>query len=134
MVGNDLFAGNQFRGVYKLANAGGGGATWAPLNGGSMGATEAVYDFAVGAGNTLYAAGHSAVHALANGAMAWTTKGTGLGSSGPSYALTYSGPDGALNLGNGSGILVLRNGGVAWEPASDGMAAGMAQIIFQSVP
>ncbi len=123
VVGNDLFAGNQFRGVYKLANAGGGGATWAPLNGGSMGATEAVYDFAVGAGNTLYAAGHSAVHALANGAMAWTTKGTGLGSSGPSYALTYSGPDGALNLGNGSGILVLRNGGVAWEPASDGMAA-----------
>ena len=124
VVGNDLFAGNQFHGAYKLANASGGGATWAAWNGGSLAATAAVYDFARGAGNTLYAAGSGAVHALASGASTWTAVGTGLGPHGPSYALVFSNVDGALTLGNGSGIFVLPAGGTVWQAASDGMTAG----------
>ncbi len=123
VVGNDLFAGNQFHGAYKLANASGGGATWTAWNGGSLAPTAAVYDFARGAGNTLYAAGSGAVHALASGATTWTAVGTGLGPHGPSYALAYSNADGALTLGNGSGIFVLPAGGTDWQPASDGMTA-----------
>ncbi|MBK9606597.1 MAG: hypothetical protein IPO58_09375 [Betaproteobacteria bacterium] len=123
VVGNDLFAGNQFGGAYKLANASGGGATWAAWNGDSLTSTAAVYDFAVGAGNTLYAAGYGAVHALPSGATTWTAVGTGLGPHGPSYALVYSNADGALTLGNGSGIFVLPAGVTAWQRANEGMTA-----------
>jgi ligand-binding sensor domain-containing protein len=123
VVGNDLFAGAQFHGVFKLANASGGGSTWAAWNGGSLGSLDAVYDFARGAGNILYAAGFGLVYALPAGSHTWSVVGGSIASNIPTYSIVYSSIDGALTIGNGTGILVLPAGGSTWQAANGGMTA-----------
>ena len=122
-VGADIFAGVQFGGAYKLVPGAGSGQAWTPWNGGSLAADDALYDFAVGAGNTLYAAGYGVIHALAAGASTWTQVGSNLSAYGPTYAIAYSNADGALTIGNGSGILTLPAGGSVWQLNNDGMTA-----------
>jgi hypothetical protein len=123
VVGNDLFAGNQNHGAFKLANASGGGSTWVPWNGGSLAAGGTIYGFARGAGATLYAAGYGVVYALAGGATTWSTVGTGLNSYGGAFAIVYSSADGSLTVGNPSGVVLLPAGATVWRLANDGMSA-----------
>ncbi len=122
-VGNDLFAGTGGNGVFKLANASTGGMTWSAWNGGSLGASEGVYGFAVGADNVLYAAGYGKAFALASGASTWTLVGTGLTQFGQSYAIVYSAVDGTLSIGNGSGVVDLADGETLWQLSLDGMTS-----------
>ena len=122
-VGNDLFAGIQFGGVYKLTNAATGGSTWSAWVGGSMNAGDAVYALVRGANDVLYAAGYGIVYALPGGSPTWVTMGSGLSTFGPGYALAYSRKDGSLTLANGTGALILPSGSANWTPANIGMTA-----------
>ena len=123
VVGNDLFAGIQFGGVYKLTNSAIGGSTWSAWTGGAMNAGDAVYALARGTNDVLYAAGYGAVYALPGGSPTWVAMGTGLSTFGPGYALVYSTLDGSLTLANGTGALVLPSGSSTWAEANIGMTA-----------
>ena len=123
VVGNDLFAGIQFGGVFKLTNAASGGTAWSAWTGGSMNPGDAVYALARGANDTLYAAGYGAVYALPGGSNSWVMQGTGLTSFGPGYAIAYSRSDASLTLANGTGTLLLPAGSATWRQANIGMTA-----------
>ncbi len=123
VVGTDLFAGLQFGGVAKLANASGGGSIWVPWNGGDVSASDGIYAFARGNANTLYAAGYGKVYALPVGSGTWATVGTGLAPYSSSYGLVYSVVDGSLTVSNGGGAFGLAAGGTTWLSANAGMSA-----------
>jgi hypothetical protein len=123
VIGNDLYAGIQFGGTFLLANPAGGNTVWVPWSGGDMGAQDAVYGFALGANNVVYAAGYGVVYAAPAGSAAWMRVGVGIEAVGPNYAIVYSSASGALTIGNGSGVYVLPSGGVSWERSIAGMGA-----------
>jgi hypothetical protein len=123
VVGSDLFAGIQFGGVLKLANAAGGGTAWTPWVGGAMAAGDAVYALTKTADGKIFAAGLGKVYRTTATSTAWVTVGTGISSLGPSYAIVWSDDDAVLTLSNGSGVFTLADGAAAWEAASDGMTA-----------
>jgi hypothetical protein len=123
VVGNDLFAGIQFGGVVKLANAAGGGSAWTPWVGGALSAGDAVYALAKTADGKIFAAGLGKVYRTTATSTAWVTVGTGIASLGPSYAIVWSDDDALLTLANGSGVFTLAEGETAWDAASDGMTA-----------
>jgi hypothetical protein len=122
-VGNDLLAGIQFGGVYKLANAAGGGTTWSPFSGGAMAADDAVYAFARSEAGTIYAAGYGEVYSTTANSSAWSLVGTFAARFDASYSLVWSEAEESLTLGNGSGIFVLAAGETEWQAANDGMTA-----------
>jgi len=123
VVGPDLFAGIQFGGVAKLANAAGGGTTWVPWTGGALAVQDAVYALAASATGTIYAAGLGRVLATTAASTSWVTVGSGLQGNGPSYSIVWSDGEQRLTLGNGSGIHTLDAGQSQWQQGNDGMAA-----------
>ncbi|MEO7760449.1 MAG: hypothetical protein ABIS68_00915 [Casimicrobiaceae bacterium] len=130
-IGSDLFGGIQFGGVVKLPNAAGGGSAWIPWFGGIMSAQDAVYAFARGPNDTLYAAGSGVVYGAVSGSNNWSQIGAGVESMGPGNALVYSPTNHVLTIGNSSGIFTLNPGSPTWQPSMTGMTA--ATIYAQAV-